>query len=193
MCWTLYFLPKQLPRPSLCGDVHLLLGFLYTLVQYLSITFLVGLIITLSSFVTKNEIWMSTWSLFVMSAFTTPMEVLVQLGYSKVYHRVEDYGWFYLIISPFLFVFFSDTLIYFIHLGLHHRLVYKHLHKPHHSFIDTTPFAAFAFHPIDGFLQGVPYQLYVFCLPIHASLHLSYSSYSWCEWSRTSSCSSQDL
>ncbi|GJD08051.1 Lathosterol oxidase [Galdieria sulphuraria] len=114
-------------------------------------------------------------------------------GYSKVYHRVEDYGWFYLIISPFLFVFFSDTLIYFIHLGLHHRLVYKHLHKPHHSFIDTTPFAAFAFHPIDGFLQGVPYQLYVFCLPIHASLHLSYSSYSWCEWSRTSSCSSQDL
>lgn len=71
-----------------------------------------------------------------------------------------------------MFVFFSDTLIYFIHLGLHHRLVYKHLHKPHHSFIDTTPFAAFAFHPIDGFLQGVPYQLYVFCLPIHATLHL---------------------
>ncbi|KAK4524952.1 hypothetical protein GAYE_SCF07G2856 [Galdieria yellowstonensis] len=119
-----------------------------------------------------KEIWMSTWSLFVMSAFTTPMEVLVQLGYSKVYHNVEDYGWFYLLISPFLFVFFSDTLIYFIHLGLHHRLVYKHLHKPHHSFIDTTPFAAFAFHPIDGFLQGVPYQLYVFCLPIHATLHL---------------------
>lgn len=26
-----------------------------------------------------KEIWMSTWSLFVMSAFTTPMEVLVQL------------------------------------------------------------------------------------------------------------------
>ncbi|KAK4537180.1 hypothetical protein CDCA_CDCA11G3205 [Cyanidium caldarium] len=120
----------------------------------------------------RREIGMSTWSLAVMSLLSTPIELLVQMGYTRVYDDARQYGWVYLALSPVLFVVFSDTMIYFIHRGLHHRWVYKHLHKPHHSFIETTPFSAFAFHPVDGFSQGLPYQLFVFVFPFHNLLHL---------------------
>jgi len=120
----------------------------------------------------RREIRVSLLSLVVMTLFTTPLEVAFQLGYGKLYHDPTQYGWTYLVLSPVLFVVFSDSLIYWIHRGLHHRVVYKYIHKLHHSFIHTTPYAAFAFHPVDGFLQGVPYQLFVLFFPLHATIHL---------------------
>lgn len=40
----------------------------------------------------------------------------------------------------------------------HHKLIYKHVHKPHHKWIVPTPYAALAFHPVDGYAQSLPYQ-----------------------------------
>lgn len=120
----------------------------------------------------RREIEMSVKSLAVMTAMSVPTEILSQLGYSKIYHDVHMYGWAYLAISPILFLLFSDCVIYFIHRGLHHRNVYKLLHKPHHSFINTTPFAAFAFHPVDGFSQGLAYHTFAFMVPMHGVVHL---------------------
>lgn len=120
----------------------------------------------------RREISMSVKSLFIMSGFSTPAEVLIQLGYSKEYVDPSKYGYFYLILSPVLFILFSDCVIYFIHRGLHSRLLYRHIHKPHHSFVHTSPYAAFAFHPVDGYAQGVSYHIFVFVFPFHATVHL---------------------
>ncbi len=120
----------------------------------------------------RREITMSVKSLLVMTLLSVPTEILAQTGYSKLYHRVDEYGWPYLVASPILFLMFSDCVIYFIHRGLHHRSVYKYLHKPHHSFINTTPFAAFAFHPVDGYLQGIAYHVFIFIAPMHGLVHL---------------------
>lgn len=121
----------------------------------------------------RREIATSVWSLLTMTAMSVAPEMGVQLGYSKVYHNVSDHGIPYLLLSPFLFLAFSDCLIYFLHRGLHHRLLYKYLHKPHHSFIHTSPFAAFAFHPVDGWVQGIPYHIFGFLFPMHGVMHLA--------------------
>jgi lathosterol oxidase len=63
-------------------------------------------------------------------------------------------------------------LIYFIHRGLHHRLIYKHFHKTHHRWIVPTPFASHAFQWLDGFLQSSPYHLYAFLFPLHKLTYL---------------------
>ncbi|XP_001380248.2 lathosterol oxidase isoform X1 [Monodelphis domestica] len=96
-------------------------------------------------------------------------------GYSKLYDRIEDspYGWLGVILSMASFLFFTDMSIYWIHRGLHHKLVYKRLHKPHHVWKITTPFASHAFHPMDGFLQGVPYHIYPFFFPLHKVVYLA--------------------
>lgn len=126
----------------------------------------------LSTTEVQREIKMSVKSLSIMSGFSVPAEVLIQLGYSKEYTDANKYGYLYLIISPILFILFSDCMIYFVHRALHTRTLYKYIHKPHHSFINTTPFAAFAFHPIDGYMQGIAYHIFVFVFPFHSVVHL---------------------
>ncbi|XP_033027509.1 lathosterol oxidase [Lacerta agilis] len=95
-------------------------------------------------------------------------------GYSKLYDNIEDspYGWFGVILSMLSFLFFTDMCIYWIHRFLHHKLLYKRLHKPHHVWKIPTPFASHAFHPMDGFLQSVPYHIYPFLFPLHKVTYL---------------------
>ncbi|KAG8141549.1 hypothetical protein E2320_007160 [Naja naja] len=95
-------------------------------------------------------------------------------GYSKLYSNIEDtlYGWLGMVFSMFSFLFFTDMCIYWIHRFLHHKLLYKRFHKPHHMWKITTPFASHAFHPLDGFLQSVPYHVYPFLFPLHKVTYL---------------------
>jgi len=38
--------------------------------------------------------------------------------------------------------------------------------------IVPTPFSSHAFHPVDGYLQSVPYHLFIFLFPLHRILYL---------------------
>ena len=75
-------------------------------------------------------------------------------------------------LSVPLFLFVTDMFIYFIHRGLHHPLVYRRIHKPHHTYRWTTPYSSHAFAPLDGFSQGVPYYIFTFIFPFHNWLWL---------------------
>lgn len=106
-------------------------------------------------------------SLPVMAIYTAPIFLAEVRGYSKLYDSsAEGPGTWYDFAQLPLFLLFTDFCIYFIHRGLHHPLVYKRLHKPHHKWIMPTPFASHAFHPLDGFAQGIPYHLYPFLFPL---------------------------
>lgn len=87
--------------------------------------------------------------------------------YAKLYDSPSDapFALYNLIQFPF-FICFTDFLIYWIHRGLHHPLIYKTLHKPHHKWIMPTPYASHAFHPLDGFAQSVPYHMFPYLFPL---------------------------
>ncbi|XP_075402842.1 lathosterol oxidase [Tenrec ecaudatus] len=122
-----------------------------------------------------REIKSTVLSLPWISLPTVALFLLEVRGYSKLYDDLGDFpgGWLKLIGSVISFLFFTDMMIYWIHRGLHHRLVYKSFHKPHHLWKIPTPFASHAFHPVDGFLQGLPYHLYPFLFPLHKVAYLS--------------------
>ncbi|KAJ1954822.1 c-5 sterol desaturase [Dispira parvispora] len=107
-----------------------------------------------------------------MTVLTVPWFVLEIQGYSKAYDNVSTYGWPYFFLSILLFLLFTDFGIYWVHRLLHHRLIYSYVHKPHHKWIIPTPFASFAFHFLDGYLQSLPYHLSVFVFPVHKYLYL---------------------
>ena len=104
----------------------------------------------------KKEITLTMYSLPQMAVLTAPWFLAEVQGYSKLYLYPEEYGWWYMVLQFPLFLVFTDCLIYLIHRGLHHPLVYKTLHKPHHRWIVPTPFASHAFHPLDGYSQVFP-------------------------------------
>ncbi|KAG6914991.1 hypothetical protein DXG01_014025 [Tephrocybe rancida] len=111
----------------------------------------------------KLEIQTSLWGFPGMMLLTLPIFQAEVMGYSKLYDGVDTYG----------FLLFTDYCIYWIHRWLHLPFLYKFIHKPHHKWLVPTPFASYAFHPLDGFLQSVPYHLFIFVLPLHRITYLA--------------------
>lgn len=131
----------------------------------------------------RMEIEQTLRSIPIMAVFTVPFFVAEVRGHGYLYDSISDapfshymfdifgsaYNW---LQFPF-FLMFTDFCIYWIHRGLHHSLIYKHLHKPHHKWIMPTPYASHAFHPLDGYAQSLPYHIFPFLFPLQKFAYLS--------------------
>ena len=115
----------------------------------------------------RLEIRQTMISMPLMAVFTAPCFLAEVRGLGKLYDAPGDAPFaLYNVLQFPLFIGFTDLCIYWIHRGLHHPMIYKTLHKPHHKWIMPTPFASHAFHPMDGFAQSVPYHLFPFIFPL---------------------------
>ncbi len=57
-----------------------------------------------------------------------------------------------------------------MHRTIHRPLLYRHVHRVHHESVDTTPFTAYRFHPVEGLLEMGSAVLvigYVALVPVH--------------------------
>ncbi|KAG1905521.1 C5-sterol desaturase [Suillus fuscotomentosus] len=173
--WARDYIPRQIISLS----VITLLGihFLYFLFAWLSYKFIFNHeMMRHPRFLenqVKQEIQCSLRAFPVMTLLTLPWFQAEVMGYSKLYDNVKDYGWAYFALSVPLFLLFTDYGVYWTHRLLHHPSIYKTFHKPHHKWIIPTPFASHAFHPVDGYLQSLPYYLFIFIFPLHRWLYLS--------------------
>lgn len=120
------------------------------------------------------EIKLASSAIPIMVLLTIPWFLLELHGYSKLYYSIDSStgGWKAILWQIPSFILFTDCGIYFIHRGLHWPSVYKKLHKPHHKWIVCTPFASHAFHPVDGYLQSLPYHIFPFVFPLHKVSYL---------------------
>ena len=126
----------------------------------------------------KKEIRRSlSWSLYSIvgnALLMLPLHIAIAKGYSKVYFHVEEHGWWWVLISAALILAITETMIYWIHRALHIPVLFRWLHKPHHSFRVATPWAGVAFHPLDSFLQALPHHLCVFLFPVHVGVYTAF-------------------
>ncbi|GLI74363.1 c-5 sterol desaturase [Penicillium ochrochloron] len=121
----------------------------------------------------KQEINQGLSAIPVMAILTAPLFLAEVRGWSKLYNFASEapfpcYNW----LQYPLFICFTDSGIYWIHRGLHHPLVYRWLHKPHHKWVVPTPFASYAFHPLDGWSQSLPYHIFPFLFPLQKVAYL---------------------
>ena len=122
----------------------------------------------------KLEITQASYSIPLMALLSVPLFFLEVRGYSRLYLGVSGLsGWSFVALSVAWFLMVTEFLIYWTHRGLHNKLVYKYIHKPHHKWKVPTPFASHAFNPVDGFIQSVPYHVYTFIFPLHKFLFLA--------------------
>jgi len=122
------------------------------------------------------EIKMSYKAFPFLSLLTAPFFVLEMRGYSRLYWNFtaeNPFTWMNFLLMTVVFLVFTDTGIYWVHRFEHtYTWIYKFIHKPHHKWINPTPFAAFAFHPLDGWAQSLPYHFLVFFFPMQLGLYL---------------------
>ncbi|KAF8071668.1 fatty acid hydroxylase [Lyophyllum atratum] len=172
--WPRDYIPRQMV--SLCALTLIGIHVMYFLFAWLSYTFLFNKDMMRHPRFLKNqiklEIQCSLRAFPGMMLLTLPWFQAEVMGYSRLYEGLDTYGYLYLFASAPLFLLFTDYCIYWIHRGLHIPFFYKTLHKSHHKWIIPTPFASHAFHAVDGYLQSVPYHLFVFIFPLHRVLYL---------------------
>lgn len=134
----------------------------------------------------RKEINFSLEAFPMLDLLTLPWFVGDVRGWSMLYDTIEEgpFGqrggvlpWLYMAFSAAFFLWFTDFCIYWVHRWLHIPFLYKRLHKPHHKWIIPTPFASHAFHPVDGYLQSVPYHAACYMFPIHKYMFIGLFSF----------------
>ena len=100
--------------------------------------------------------------LVVASIFATPLKDMSQL-----YFDIDQYGWVWIFASVPIMLLIHDAYFYWMHRAIHHPKLYKHVHKVHHLSVNPTPWAAYAFHPLEAFLEVLIFPILIFLLPLH--------------------------
>lgn len=89
--------------------------------------------------------------------------------FTTIYKDIADFGWaYYLLAFPIMFV-MHDTYFYWIHRIMHHPSLFKWFHLVHHKSTNPSPWAAYAFHPLEAILENGIILIFYFTLPMHVS------------------------
>jgi lathosterol oxidase len=83
------------------------------------------------------------------------------------YHDISQYGMTYFILAFVIMLFAHDTYFYWIHRIMHHPKLFKVMHLVHHKSTNPSPWAAYAFHPLEALAEVGIYVIFLFCLPMH--------------------------
>ena len=110
------------------------------------------------------------WSVIASVIYALPGALVITAwnqGGTKIYMDVAEYGWAYIPVSIFLYLFVHDTYFYWTHRMMHHPKLFPVMHKVHHESRQPTPWAGFSFHPWESILGAIVLPLLVFVIPIH--------------------------
>ncbi|MFA7273470.1 MAG: sterol desaturase family protein [Crocinitomicaceae bacterium] len=87
------------------------------------------------------------------------------LRYTEFSDRTVGYWW----LSILLMILLHDTYFYWAHRLMHHKKIFNLFHLVHHRSLNPSPWAAYAFHPLEGIIEaGVIFPI-VFLIPHHVS------------------------
>jgi sterol desaturase/sphingolipid hydroxylase (fatty acid hydroxylase superfamily) len=64
-----------------------------------------------------------------------------------------------------------DTYFYWTHRAMHHKKLFRAMHLVHHKSVNPSPWAAYAFHPLEAIVEAGIFAVFLFTIPIHP-LHL---------------------
>lgn len=87
--------------------------------------------------------------------------------YTLFYSDIGQYGWLWLVVSIPLTLFIHDAYFYWIHRLMHLPGLYRHIHLVHHKSVNPSPWAAYAFHPVESLLEAGIIPVLLFSIPLH--------------------------
>lgn len=115
----------------------------------------------------KIEIKNSIFSLIIFAIIDSAAYYLQKKGYTQFYEDINEYGWIYFAFSILLMLIIHDAYFYWVHRFMHYKPIYKYVHKIHHESVETTPFTAFSFHPLEAIVEYGIIPIFIFAFPTH--------------------------
>jgi sterol desaturase/sphingolipid hydroxylase (fatty acid hydroxylase superfamily) len=114
-----------------------------------------------------REVGYSLLSFIFFAAFVVIFLLTPVRHYTLLYRNIGDYGWPYFVVSIILAVVIHDAYFYWTHRLMHHPKIFKSFHLVHHKSTNPSPWAAFAFHPLEALVEAGILPVLVFIIPMH--------------------------
>lgn len=115
----------------------------------------------------RRELRYSASTLVVFSMIGTGVAVGTRAGVFRIYTDVAAFGWAYFAVSLVLLVVLHDAYFYWTHRAMHHRWLYRRMHRVHHLSTNPSPWAAYAFAPGEALVNGAFVPLVTLVVPVH--------------------------
>jgi Delta7-sterol 5-desaturase len=122
----------------------------------------------------RREIRYSLSTVLVFASVGVVVTAAVLTGHIAVYFQARQYGWTWLIVSLPLLVLWHDFYFYLSHRLLHTRWWFRHVHGVHHRSRHPSPWAAYAFHPVEALINAMVLPLAMVVVPLHVSVLLAF-------------------
>lgn len=87
--------------------------------------------------------------------------------HTKLYKNINDHSMVYYVLAFPVMLFLHDTYFYFTHRLMHHKKIFNYVHLVHHQSTNPSPWAAYAFHPLEAFIEIGILFVFMFTLPLH--------------------------
>ncbi len=115
----------------------------------------------------SREIFYSLSSASIFALVGVGVFWMIRLNITQIYTHISDLGAPYFCLSILLALVLHDAYFYWTHRILHTRLFFKRFHKVHHMSITPSPWAAYAFHPVEAIIQSLIVPILIVVLPLH--------------------------
>jgi lathosterol oxidase len=122
----------------------------------------------------KREVLLSLSTVAIFSVGATILFELYKPGHTAIYTNFHDYPLWYLPVSLVLCALAHDTYFYWTHRFMHWQPVFKYFHVGHHKSIAPTPWAIFAFQPLEAITQFIGIMAIVIFMPLHPLVILGF-------------------
>jgi lathosterol oxidase len=118
----------------------------------------------------RREIVYSLSTVVIFAANGLLLWLLIANGTAEVYPDVTRRGWAWWWMSLALIIVAHDAWFYWTHRALHDRRWFRAIHGRHHASLHPTPWAAYAFHPVEALVQAVFLPLFLLAVPVHVGV-----------------------
>jgi sterol desaturase/sphingolipid hydroxylase (fatty acid hydroxylase superfamily) len=122
------------------------------------------------------------YSVLTMMIFSFVPLVFIQnekiAATTLLYSKISSKGWLYFFAVFPVMILIHDTYFYWTHRLMHHKRLFKLFHLVHHKSTNPSPWAAYAFHPLEAIVEAGVFIIFVYCIPMHKSNFLIFFFFS---------------
>lgn len=117
-----------------------------------------------------------TYSLITSAIFGVQiiLVLFVFRDYTRLYSDPAKYSIAYHVFCFIAMIFIHDTYFYWTHRLMHHPHLFKYFHLVHHKSHNPSPWASYAFHPLEAIVEGGIVPVIAFLLPVWTPLFIAF-------------------
>ncbi|MGD0526076.1 MAG: sterol desaturase family protein [Polyangiaceae bacterium] len=115
----------------------------------------------------RRELAYSASTVLIFSLVGTGVWFGGRAGILRIYSPLALHGWAYFVFSVVALIVLQDAFFYWSHRAMHHRWLFRRVHRVHHLSHDPSPFAAYAFAPAEALVHAAIVPLVGLWMPLH--------------------------